>query len=157
MGCLPIASAEKEEEEEEEPSAMIADIRQNAIFRFPEELGVENGFLRICSFEQLQQFFIPQIERGEGASQVSSRACPSVRLFFLPETNRETDRPSFNSKKEPTSRRTRKKLSILLVVPSLVGRTRLAAVGGGSLRNRKPEVRRVSPSFILFKNSFFPH
>ncbi len=33
MGCLPpIASAEKEEEEEEEPSAMIADIRQNAIF-----------------------------------------------------------------------------------------------------------------------------
>ena len=75
---------------------------------------------------------------------------PSVSSFY-------PRPPSFNSKKEPTSRRTRKKLSILLVVPSLVGRTRLAAVVGGSLRNRKPEVRRVSPSFILFKNSFFPH
>ena len=45
MGCLPIASAEKEEEEEEEPSAMIVDIRQNAISSFfPEESGIENGF-----------------------------------------------------------------------------------------------------------------
>ncbi len=108
-------------------------------------------FLGISSFEELQQFFIPQIERGEGASQVSSRACPSVRLFFLPPTTvlQFQKRTNFEEDEEKTFYPTRR---------SGPGRN---PVGCGGWR-LTPEQETGSAGgfrqvFFLKKNNFLPH